>query len=348
MTKKKTTLLCVVAIVIVLFQYCTKKKGEATVEEPASVLNLPATPYAYNVSFPAHVATALAQTDNTPAGNAITDNGATLGRVLFYDKSLSINNTIACASCHKQSNSFTDPAPKSSGFAGGLTARHSMSTMNVRFYASGKMFWDERAATLEDQVLQPIQNSVEMGMTLPALVTKLADKPYYPGLFQSAFGSPTITSDRISKALAQFVRSIVTYQAKYDRVKSGQDVFTPIEAQGEQLFLTAAGPGGNTCASCHRPPMFITSNPAAPFALADPSDHGIDNQNRFKSGTLRNSAVATSLFHNGSVANVGAMLAGGIPQHSVPPPDRAALLAFLQTLTDNTVLTEARFSDPFK
>src|SRR5205085_9475148 len=111
------------------------------------------------------------------------------GRVLFYDKNLSKNNTISCGSCHQQQNSFTDNVQFSKGFDGGLTTRTSMNLLNLRFYKSGKMFWDERSNTLEDQILQPIQNHVEMGMTLTDLVAKLKTLNYYPDLFTKAFGN---------------------------------------------------------------------------------------------------------------------------------------------------------------
>jgi cytochrome c peroxidase len=345
-------LLSVVAtlIIVTTFQYCNKKDGTTAVITPtpvAPVLTLPSTAFNYsNVVFPAHISNNLVAVDNTPAGNPITNNGATLGRVLFYDKQLSKTNTVSCASCHNPSLDFNDTARLSVGFANGLTARNSMPLLNVRFYASGKMFWDERSNTLEDQVLQPIQNSTEMGLTLPELEAKVAAQSYYPALFQNAFGSTQVTSDRISKALSQFVRSIVTYQSKYDRVKQGIENFTPAEQQGENIFLNAARP--LTCASCHTPPMFLTSSPAGPFALLDPNDRGINNQNRFKSGSLRNIATARNLFHNGSVPDVNAMLNSNIPAHGVPPQDRAAILAFLQTLTDNTVRTEQKFSNPFR
>jgi cytochrome c peroxidase len=326
---------------VVLFQNCTKNSGDSTTGIP----NLPSNPFDYAVAFPQHIALALPQQDNTPSNNPITNDGATLGRVLFYDKNLSKNNTISCASCHKQDLSFSDNAAKSLGFNGGSTKRHSMPILNLRFYRSGKMFWDERANSLEDQVLMPIQDSTEMGMTLPQLITKISALSYYPSLFQKAFGTTEINSDRISKSLAQFLRSIVTYQSKYDKVKQGQDVFTPDEAAGEQLFQTA-GPGA--CGGCHRPPMFMPPNPVAPFALLDPADKGINNENRFKVGSLRNIANTTPLFHNGSIPSLEAMLAGNIPAHGVAPQDRTKLLAFLRTLTDNTVTTEARFSNPFK
>ena len=331
-------------------QFC--KKNDDTTQ--ASVLNLPATPYNYsNISFPAHIANDLILNDNTPANNQITDAGATLGRVLFYDKNLSSNKTISCASCHKQANGFTDNDVFSRGFDGGLTTRHSMNTLNVRFYRSGKMFWDERASTLELQVLMPIQNHVEMGLTLSELVSRVQNLSYYPALFTSAFGSATIDTTKISKALAQFVRSIVTYQSKYDKVKQGLASFTAAEAQGENVFLNAQPPaGGLKCSSCHTPPMFMNSE-APPFGLPDPNDLGINNSGHFKVGSLRNIGLASSLFHNGSIANVATMLnAGpppaGVPAHGIPPQDRANVLAFLNTLTDSTVLTDVRFSSPFR
>ena len=131
----------------VLFQYCSKKSsGTVTPVLTTKQPTLPATPYNYsNIIFPAHVAASLAINDNTPPFNPITNDGATLGRVLFYDKSLSQNNTISCASCHGSQQSFTDPARLSIGFAGGLTARASMQLLNERFYRSGRMFWDERS-----------------------------------------------------------------------------------------------------------------------------------------------------------------------------------------------------------
>jgi cytochrome c peroxidase len=335
-------------LMISSFEYCSKKDTAPVIASPSPVL--PAAPFHYSdIVFPAHVQQALSLNDNMPSGNSITDAGATLGRVLFYDKNLSKNNTISCGSCHKQAAGFTDNVQFSKGFEAGLTTRTSMNLLNLRFYRSGKMFWDERALTLEDQVLQPVQNHVEMGMTLTELVTKLKTLTYYPSLFNAAFGGTDIDTLKIERALAQFLRAIVTYQAKYDRVKQGIETFTAQESAGEQLFLNTPGPGGApTCGGCHTPPMFLTSAPQGPFGLPDPNDAGISNQNRFKAGSLRNVTSTTNLFHNGSVANVQAMLASNIPAHGVAPQDRANILAFLQTLVDNSVIADARFSDPFK
>lgn len=349
---KKIKLMLALILPLFIFQYCSKKSNTVSTTAEVSMPTLPISSYNYVITFPAHIQATLTANDNTPADNAITNDGATLGRVLFYDKQLSKNNTISCASCHKQDQAFDDNIALSKGFEGGSTPRNSMAILNLRFYKSGKMFWDERAATLEKQVLQPIQNHIEMGLTLTELETKVKALSYYPALFQKAFGSTQIDSVRIAKSLAQFCRSIVTYQAKYDRVKQGTEQFSPAEAAGEQLFLNA---GNLTCASCHTPPMFITSTPAQGFGLQDNTDLGINNQRRFKSGSLRNISNRTSLFHNGSIPNLQAMLAPGAPgsnspaiaQHTVAPQDVQNIIAFLNTLTDNTILTEARFSNPF-
>ncbi len=361
---KKISAILILISVIILFQYCSKKDS-AIVTVPVSPVNavspvLPATPFNYILTYPAHIQTFLNTNDNTPADNIITNAGATLGRVLFYDKQLSKNNTVSCGSCHKQEMSFDDNIARSIGFAGGITDRNSMAILNVRFYRNGRMFWDERSATLEAQALQPIQNHIEMGLTLAELESKVSALSYYPSLFQNAFGSAAIDSVKIAKALAQFERSIVTYQSKYDRVKQGLETFTAAEAQGETIFTTAPPPppGGAaplSCASCHTPPMFINSQ-APPFGLADPLDQGINNQNRFKSGSLRNISGRTGLFHNGRIANVQAMLTAGapgsgtqpIPAHSVAQQNVQNLLAFMNTLTDNTIVSEAKFSDPFR
>ncbi len=352
---------------MLLFQYCSKKNDrieEVVSMEPAAVTTtpaiqedapiLPASPYNYLINFPAHIQADLNLNDNTPANNQITSDGATLGRVLFYDKKLSRNNTVSCGSCHQQQFAFDDNIALSKGLDGGSTSRNSMAILNLRFYRSGRMFWDERVPTLERQALQPIQNHIEMDLTLTELENRVRAQNYYPALFQKAFGTTTIDSGRIARALSQFQRSIVTYQAKYDRVKQGIETFTAAEAAGEQLFLNALTPV-NTCASCHTPPMFLTSNPTQGFALADANDLGINNQRRFKSGSLRNIANRKSLFHNGSIADVQTMLNSNspgspipnIPAHSIGPQNLPNMVAFLNTLTDNTILTDPKFSNPF-
>lgn len=229
--------------------------------------------------------------NNTPANNNITNIGATLGRVLFYDKNLSLNNSISCASCHQQSNAFSDGANFSTGVAG-ETNRHSMRLINARFGDEMNFFWDERANSLETQTTMPIQDHVEMGFSgtdgdpnFNDLITKLSNIAYYKVLFRLVYGDEVITEDRMQKSLAQFIRSIQSFDSKYDAgralVNNEMDNFpnfTVDENAGKQLFLrryqfevdiinvngqnyqaAKRVTGGFDCASCHRPPEFDIS-----------------------------------------------------------------------------------------
>src|SRR5262249_27627161 len=177
----------------------------------ARTLRLPDTPYRYaDIDLPAHFKTPLAQRfDNTPADNPVTDPGATLGRVLLYDTRLSANNTVSCGSCHVQNHAFVDPSRFSKGFEGKQTDRHAMGLVNLRHYLRGRFFWDERAGSLEEAVLVPIQSKIEMGQDLTRLTEILAKDPHYPTLFQKAFGDGKVTPERTAKALAQFLRAML-------------------------------------------------------------------------------------------------------------------------------------------
>jgi cytochrome c peroxidase len=217
-------------------------------------------------------------TKDNSQGNSLSNAKATLGRVLFYDKSLSINNTVSCGSCHKQEFAFGDTALASNGVEGGVTGRHSMRLVNARFADEIKFFWDERAATLEAQTTRPIQDHAEMGFSgqngrpdINGLITKLSSIDYYNELFQFVYGNPTITEQRMQECLASFVRSIQSFDSKYDigRAAAPNDGapfqnFTAQENLGKQLFLQppqfdATGSrigGGVGCQGCHRAPEF--------------------------------------------------------------------------------------------
>ena len=242
-------------------------------------------------------------TNNMPATNPTTDAGATLGRVLFHDPRVSANDRVSCASCHIQALGFGDTARLSLGFAGGRTKRHAMGLANARFYQRGHFFWDERAATLEDQVVTPIQDATEMGMTLDALATKLSLTAYYPGLFQSAFGTADVTSDRIARALAQFVRALVSGTSRFDRAFTGTvpnfaTTFSAEELRGQNLFN---GPAG--CARCHATNAHVGDNIHNTGLDATIVDVGA-GQGRFKAPSLRNVALRRALFHNGRFKNL--------------------------------------------
>lgn len=364
----------------------TPTPNPTPVDPVAAVLNLPATPFNYaNIVQPAYLNSPnIIGQINTPANNPITDNGATLGRVLFYDKNLSINNTIACASCHKPASGFSDPLVKSTGFNGGLTGRNSMSLIDAKYYPNGRFFWDQRAAALEDQVVAPIQDLVEMGMTLPALETKLRALAYYPPLFQRAYGDSLITSARIASALSQFVRSIVSFRSKYD---AGRGTFPPVPApppnaifpnftpqenRGKEIFLVPTLGG---CAACHGSETFTAPEEKNNGLDLTTTDRGfgavINNTNldaTFKVTTLRNVELTAPYMHDGRFATLEQVvdhysngvrnhpnlslqlrLPNGMPrQANLSLQDKAALVAFLKTLTDNTIATEVKYSNPFK
>ncbi len=356
------------------------------IDPVAEVLNLPATPFNYsNQPMPAYLTSPnIAGQLNTPATNPVTDNGATLGRVLFYDKNLSLNNTISCASCHKQASGFSNPVAKSAGFNGGLTGRNSMSIIDAAYYPNGRFFWDQRAATLEDQVLMPIQDLVEMGMTLPQLETKLKGLKYYPVLFARAFnGDSTVTTGKIAAALSQFVRSIVSYRSKYDAGRGAFPAapapapnaifanFTAQENRGKEIFLSPQ----NACAACHGSETFTPPqerNNGLDLVTVDRGFGAVTNRPQdeatFKVTTLRNVELTAPYMHDGRFATLEEVVehySSGVKNHpnlsnplrlpngnprnlNLSVADKQALVAFLKTLTDNTIATEVKYSNPFK
>jgi cytochrome c peroxidase len=331
----------------------------------------PEVPYDYVdyavTSLPAHFTTgglAPNARNNTPANNPITNAGANLGRVLFYDRRLSHNHSTSCASCHVQANGFDDPDQFSTG-ANGQTPRHSMPLANNAFYANKRYFWDERAATLEDQVLMPIQDPIEMGMDLPTLTTKLASTSYYPELFQEAFGTPEVTSERVSLALAQFVRSMVSYNSKFDQAFNGGTTpdfrnFTDIENRGRIHFNQA------DCGNCHQTVAQVADRPRNIGLDADTPDPGA-GRGEFKVPSLRNAEVRNHFMHDGRFSTLEETIEfynTGIQAHpeldrelmdfdgnprrfNFTEEDVAEMTAFLRTLTDWDFLTNPMFADPF-
>lgn len=330
--------------------------------------------------------------DNTTF-NPITDEGATLGRVLFYDKNLSVNNSVSCASCHQQAFAFSDTAVASQG-VNGTTGRHSMRLINSRFSDEDRFFWDERAPSLEAQTTMPIRDHGEMGFSgengdpdFFDLIDKLDQIDYYNDLFYLAFGDTIITEERMQHALAQFVRSIQSFDSKYDEGRSqvpndGAPFpnFTPQENLGKNLFL--APPvfnvnvrigGGAGCAGCHRPPEFDIDQNSRNNGFIASINGGIDVNNT-RSPSLRN-VIRTNgelngpLMHHGGPTNMATMINnhyGNIviaPQNDNIDPrltpaglgqilnltneEITAMVAFLRTLDGEDVYTNEKWSDPF-
>lgn len=391
MTKYKM-LLIAGAVSVSVFIACNKSSDNTTpaptpspFDPVAAVLNLPSTPFNYaNPPLPGYYTTPqMLNQINTQASNPITDNGATLGRVLFYDKNLSINNTIACASCHKQAFGFSDPVVKSVGFNGGLTGRNSMGLTDAKYYFSERFFWDQRAPILEDQILMPIQDMVEMGMTLPALETKLRNLAYYPPLFKKVFGDTIVTSERIARAVSQFIRSIISFKSKYDAGRIAFPAnpgpppnapfanFTPQENRGKEIFLSPIG----GCNPCHGTEAFtatVEKNNGLDLTTIDRGFGAVQNNTAFdatfKVTSLRNVELTAPYMHDGRFATLEQVVehySSGVQNHpnlsqqlrlpngqprlaNLSVQDKAALVAFLKTLTDPTIATDVKYSNPFK
>lgn len=278
-------------------------KDNPTGQYEANSLKLPSQPY--NYQLPVMTEAGFALSDNPT--NPITDNGATLGRVLFYDKKLSLNNLVSCASCHKQENGFADPVALSAGFEGKKTARNAMAFTNP---TSDKVyFWDTRVGSLEDLSLQPVRNHIEMGMEdMDKLADKLKKIDYYAPLFEKAYGSNEITKERIAASVAQFLRSIVTYRAKFDEGKKSNFAnFTESEKRGKELFFNDLH-----CGNCHGGVNFNGIDGKAgkeTFNIGldeNYADNGVGALNSntnfngaFKTPTLRNVALTAPYMHDG-------------------------------------------------
>jgi cytochrome c peroxidase len=347
-----------------------------------TTLNLTALANYAKPALPAHYDGNVTALDNTPSDNLASDRVATLGRVLFYDKRLSINDAISCSSCHQQASGFDDPRRFSVGFSGAsFTTAHAMRLGNVRYYQPGNMFWDKRSASVELQASQPIQHAIEMGFTagaggIPALIAKMNASAYYPELFNFAFGDGAITENRIQLALAQFERAMISASSRWDTAfaqvfnpnANNRGLGTPLpgftaeEDRGRQLFVAGPNNGGAGCSACHQMPTFALA--------ANSRSNGLDAGETllFKAPSLKNVALSKAFMHDGRFSsleevvehyNSGVKLGPALDTNRLAPngvplrlnltaEDKAALVAFMKTLTDTTLTTDPKFSDPFK
>lgn len=369
---KKTVVVFIVFNLTLALVSCNKDNpAQIEIYQPT----LPATLYNYSeVTLPAAFTSSPMNFFNSiSSSNPITDAGATLGRVLFYDRQLSRNKKVSCASCHQQEFAFANNTQFSKGLYNEMTSRNSMAIINTRF--SFRFFWDMRSVTLENQVLEPIKNHVEMDMTLEEVVDRVKLIGYYPKLFQDAFGTTEVTSQRISYALSQFLHSMVSYQSKYDQgVDNNFADYTQLELDGKDLFFS----GTVNCNHCHFTVNFFGNQPAVNGLDATYTDNGLGlltgdpaDDGKFKIPTLRNIEMTAPYMHDGRFATLEEVIEhynsgiqahpnlddrltvegqiGGTPkQYNMTSYQKQSLVAFLKTLTDHSFLTDVRFSDPFK
>jgi cytochrome c peroxidase len=304
---------------------------------------------------------------------------ATLGRVLFYDTKLSINNVIACGSCHLQSKAFSDVSAGSKGFKGVETTRNSMSIANP--ILTSNLFWDSRSKSLQDMVLKPVQNHIEMGMEdIAFLKQKLQQTSYYPELFKKAYGNNYVTEQGINTALMQFLASMVSHNSKFDDgAKSKFLNYNTLESLGKDLFMSER----LSCNKCHSGVNFTlgdemsSNNPYGGSSGAEGTaniglnlvykDNGKGN-GKFKIPTLRNVELSAPYMHDGrfkSLEEVVEHYNNGIQAHpnldenlkdkngeprrlNLSNLEKSALIAFLKTLTDKKYTSDPKYSNPFK
>lgn len=304
-----------------------------------------------------------------PPDNPLTEEGVALGRLLFHDKRLSNNNAQSCASCHDQAHAFADTRRFSQGAQSQIGSRNAMPLFNLAWHSS--FFWDGRAPSLREQVLMPIQDKNEMNETLEGVVAKLGADRECVQSFAAAFGSPEITSERMALALEQFLLTLISQESRFDRAARKEANLTEAEKRGLQLFVTEFDPKHNLrgadCFHCHGGTLF-TSQPFANNGLVlDSSDIGRmavtrdeADKGKFKVPSLRNVALTAPYMHDGRFATLEDVVehySSGVHRSPTLDPnlakhpatgiqltgqEKADLIAFLRTLTDETFAVPGR------
>jgi len=354
---KKFCALVVIVMTILILHACKK---------PDSEIDQIQNPTPAEVVIPAWVATSIVGEMPHPDENPLTLEGIELGRALFYEKKLSANNDMSCASCHSQEFSFSDSAQFSVGVEGELGGRQAMSIVNLAW--DELFFWDGRAFSLEDQAFGPVVNPVELNETWPNVVAKLQADTNYPPLFERAFGTTTIDSVLVTSAIAQFERTLVSFDSDFDRFSYGNetDVLNEEEMLGFDLFF-----GEAECVHCHAGPLLndpTFRNNGLDDTFADLGYGAItgnsSDDGKFKVSTLRNVAESSPYMHDGRfetleevIEHYNSGVIGDSPnldpemEHfaeglDLTDEEKAALVAFLKTLSDDHFLSKEEFSDP--
>ena len=323
---------------------------------PLQPIDMPArfTPYRFTMSgtFPV---------PDLPRDNPLIGERVALGKALFQERALSRDGTISCASCHHSDAAFSDPQRISTGIDGRSGTRNAMPLFNLAWKSS--FFWDGRAPSLRTQALMPIADHAEMDESLDRVCDKLAAISNYPALFAAAFGTPGIDAAKIGLALEQFMLTLTSYDAKFDRALRGKADFSDDEKRGFELFMTEYDPRtgqlGADCFHCHGGPLFSDHQFHNNGLAADDSDSGRQrvtgleaDRGKFSTPSLRNLARTAPYMHDGRFATLeetvahyssgihrSATLDPNLAKHpegglQLSPEDQRALVAFLKTLTE--------------
>lgn len=359
-----------ILIGFVIFFGCGEDKPDTPPDE-GDLTDIPYDPSAMVVNYPDYFPSL-----EIPEDNALTEEGVDLGRHLFYDKLLSVDTSISCASCHLTSGSFTDNLAVSPGVHGTMGVRSAMTLINVGFNYNG-FFWDGRSPDLESQALIPVEDPLEMQDTWENVVAKLRASGLYPEKFRKAFGiedTEEITRELVVKALAQFQRTIISSESKFDKFLRGETVLTDQELRGYSMYIDDDPTITDAqCDHCHSLPFGTTNaffnnglQPAETFADFNDKGRGevtgrIQDNGFFRAPTLRNWLYTAPYMHDGRLATMEEVIdhyaSGGHYSPSRDPliqdihlteQDKADLMAFLLTLNDESVLVEEAYANPFE
>lgn len=310
--------------------------------------------------------------------NSLTEQGVLLGKMLFYETRLSEGNVISCASCHIQSDGFSDLNQFSFGIENQIGNRQAMPLFNLAWHSNG-FFWDGRAATLREQALLPIEDPLEMGESLDDVIDKLSDSKTYTDQFVRAFGNNEITADKIALAIEQFMLTIVSANSKYDQYLFGNYALTEQEEKGRQLFFTEFDPLGEEkgaeCFHCHggynfTNDKFMNNGLDADIDFSDLGRYNVtqneEDKAKFLTPTLRNIELTAPYMHDGRFStleevldhyNEGVVHSSTIdilmqfnlnPGIQLSEDDKFNLIAFLKTLTDESFVNNTEFANPFE
>ena len=380
MIKKNLVLAALLmAGVIILSNFKMEKSGVFVMTTLGDGPSLPDNPFDYStINVPDHLSLDTIMTGyegeiDTISFESITDDKATLGRVLFYDEKLSSLENISCGSCHQQSLSFAENKEFSEGITA-LTKRNSMQLNDLGWTNNSAFTWGLEIRDIHEMIKLPLTDDNELGADLFDIRTKLADTDYYPALFEAAFGDQQINEERIIDALVQFLKSMTTFESKFD-VEADNDFenFTDLEMQGRDLFLA-------NCSLCHTqgsnnsliglpdievieffPELFNNG-----LAL-DPDDKGAGEWNEnlvglFKKPSLKNIELTAPYMHDGRFQTLDEVIehySTGIVDNGIPSfmpiggfsfddNTKEALKAFMLTLTDRSFITNEKWSNPFQ
>ncbi|RBW61011.1 cytochrome-c peroxidase [Tenacibaculum sp. E3R01] len=305
-----------------------------------------------------------------PSTNPLTEEGIALGKKLFFDKLLSKNNTQSCASCHNPQKAFSDETRFSDGVDGVFGKRNSMPLFNLAWNFDDRFTWDGKELSLERQAFEPVRNPIEMHSIWADVEKKLQKHSEYPILFKQAFGTSKIDSTLVTKAIAQFERTLISANSKFDKHLLGKAQLTPEELNGFNVFMDE---NKGDCFHCHgsnNNPLWTDNkfhnngldNVFADLGFGKVTGDSNDN-GKFKTPSLRNLAFTAPYMHDGRFSTLEEVInhySEGLKSSPTIDPlmkkvdkggvqltekDKADLKAFLLSLSDYDFINNTKFQE---